>query len=377
MDGNDELLSASEENRDIVAPSGRKSLIMLLFSTDKTLFVICLMLLIFAFGMLVFVPDSVTFVVCADFAILGVVLTCYHCRDRSHAFVLLLGTMALALVAGCEVFYMKDAFAGSQYDRMNTVFKFYFQAWVLFSVACSAGLFFILDSFRAVSNSPFLFKIVYGIKLWWGFILLMLVLASMVYPLTAPYERYASISGTFSPTYVGSTSGMGWLGSLGNLERTNSLDGLEYLKNCQPLSCPYSDSAGDYAAIRWLNANIQGDPVIVEAVGDDYSFYGRISAFTGLPTLMGWVGHEVQWRLAWLKNDANNAEFQQRSSDVVQIYTSPDPHVILSLMARYKAQYLYVGPLEKTKYQNVDLHRYSKFMQIVYNAEGVTIYKVR
>ena len=377
MDGNNELLSASEENRDIVAPSGRKSLIMLLFSTDKTLFVICLMLLIFAFGMLVFVPDSVTFVVCADFAILGVVLTCYHCRDRSHAFVLLLGTMALALVAGCEVFYMKDAFAGSQYDRMNTVFKFYFQAWVLFSVACSAGLFFILDSFRAVSNSPFLFKIVYGIKLWWGFILLMLVLASMVYPLTAPYERYASISGTFSPTYVGSTSGMGWLGSLGNLERTNSLDGLEYLKNCQPLSCPYSDSAGDYAAIRWLNANIQGDPVIVEAVGDDYSFYGRISAFTGLPTLMGWVGHEVQWRLAWLKNDANNAEFQQRSSDVVQIYTSPDPHVIFSLMARYKAQYLYVGPLEKTKYRNVDLHRYSKFMQIVYNAEGVTIYKVR
>ena len=378
MDGNNELFYPGVKKiENIVAPSGRKSLIMLLFSTDKTLFVICLMLLIFAFGMLVFVPDSVTFVVCADFAILGVVLTCYHCRDRSHAFVLLLGTMALALVAGCEVFYMKDAFAGSQYDRMNTVFKFYFQAWVLFSVACSAGLFFILDSFRAVSNSPFLFKIVYGIKLWWGFILLMLVLASMVYPLTAPYERYASISGTFSPTYVGSTSGMGWLGSLGNLERTNSLDGLEYLKNCQPLSCPYSDSAGDYAAIRWLNANIQGDPVIVEAVGDDYSFYGRISAFTGLPTLMGWVGHEVQWRLAWLKNDANNAEFQQRSSDVVQIYTSPDPHVILSLMARYKAQYLYVGPLEKTKYQNVDLHRYSKFMQIVYNAEGVTIYKVR
>ena len=378
VDGDNELLSASEENRDMVVPSGRKSLIKYLFSSDQTVFLTCLMLLTFAFGMLILLPGSVTFIVCADFAILGVVLTCYHCRDRSHAFVLLLGTTALAIVAGCEVLYMKDAFAGSQYDRMNTVFKFYFQAWVLFSVACSAGLFFILDGFRAVSkSSPLLFRIVYGIKLWWGFILLMLVLASMVYPLTAPYERYASDSGTFSPTYVGSTSGLGWLGSLGNLERTNSLDGLEYLKNCQSLSCPYPNSAGDYAAIRWLNANIQGDPVIVEAVGDDYSFYGRISSFTGLPTLMGWVGHEVQWRLAWLKDDANNAEFQQRSSDVVQIYTSPDSHVILSLMASYKAQYLYVGPLEMTKYSTADLHRYSKFMQIVYNAEDVTIYKVR
>ena len=103
----------SEESRDIVVPSERKSLITYLFSTDRTLFLICLMLLIFAFGMLVFVPNSVTFVVCADFAILGVVLTCYHCRDRSHAFILLLGTTALAIVAGCEVFYMKDAFAGT------------------------------------------------------------------------------------------------------------------------------------------------------------------------------------------------------------------------------------------------------------------------
>jgi YYY domain-containing protein len=373
-----ELLHANEEEQDIPASSNKKLIMTPLFSTVQKVFFICLIIWAFVFAILVFLPNSPTFVVGISFAILGVVLMCYHRRDRSHAFALLLGATAFALVAGCEIFYLKDAFADSQYDRMNTVFKFYFQAWVLLSVACSAGLFFILDGFRAVSkSSPFLFKIVYSIKAWWGLMLLMLVLASIVYPLTAPYERYASSSGTFSPTYVGSTSSLGWLGSLGNLERTNSLDGLEYLKDCQPLSCPYANSAGDYAAIRWLNAHIQGDPVIVEAVGDDYSYYGRISAFTGLPTLMGWVGHEIQWRLTWLKNDANNAELQQRSSDVAQIYTSPDPHVVFSLMAHYKAQYLYVGPLEMAKYTNADLHRYSRFMQIVYNAEGVTIYKVR
>jgi uncharacterized membrane protein len=155
------------------------------------------------------------------------------------------------------------------------------------------------------------------------------------------------------------------------------LDGLEYLKNCRPASCPYANSADDYAAIRWLNAHVQGNPVIVEAMGDDYSFYGRISAFTGLPTLMGWAGHEQQWRLTWLENDANNAEYQRRSPDINKIYTSPDVHVILSLMARYKAQYLYVGPLEIEKYPNATLHRYNAFMQVVYKSKGVTIYKVR
>ena len=331
----------------------------------------------FSLLVLVVVPNSATFVVGSNFAILGAALMCYHCRDRSYAFVLLLGATAFALVAGCEIFFLKDAFDTTVLNRMNTVFKFYFQAWILLSVACSAGLFFILDGFRSVSkDSPFLFQIVRGIRLSWGLILLVLVLASMVYPLTAPYGRYASGGGTFSSTYRGATDSLGWLGSLENLERTNSLDGLEYLKNCAGPSCPYTNSADDYAAIRWLNANIQGDPVIVEAIGDDYSFYGRISAFTGLPTLMGWVGHEDQWRLTWLNNNANNAEFQRRGSDIDQIYTSSDPHVVLSLMAHYKAQYLYIGPLEITKYTNVNLYRYNAFMKVVYKAKGVTIYKV-
>ncbi len=364
------LLTRSQENAALATPQD---------FTARFLILTYLIPWICSLLILVLVPNSATFVVGSNFAILGAVLMCYHYRDSSHAFVLLLGATAFALIAGCEFFFLKDAFADTVFNRMNTVFKFYFQAWVLLSVACSAGLFLILDSFRSVSkNSPSLFQIVVGgMRLCWILILLGLILASMVYPLTAPYERYASDGGTFSPTYQGSTNSLGWLGSLVNLEHTNSLDGLEYLKNCQPWSCPYTNSAGDYAAIRWLNAHAQGDPVIVEAMGDDYSFYGRISAFTGLPTLMGWAGHEQQWRLTWLENDANNAEYQRRAPDIDQIYTSPDAHVVLSLMAHYKAQYLYVGQLEIQKYPTTNLHRYSAFMQIVYQSKGVTIYRIR
>ncbi|HEY6284596.1 MAG TPA: hypothetical protein VIX20_02940, partial [Ktedonobacteraceae bacterium] len=136
---------------------------------------------------------------------------------------------------------------------------------------------------------------------------------------------------------------------------------------------------GDYAAIRWLNSHVQGSPVIVEAYnpqGGDYSDYGRISAFTGLPTLMGWAGHEYQWRVNWL-NDAYNAnDFYRRGADITAIYTNTNPGTVLSLMNRYNAHYLYVGSLEKTTYPQANLTRFSGFMQTVYSANGVTIYRV-
>ena len=137
---------------------------------------------------------------------------------------------------------------------------------------------------------------------------------------------------------------------------------------------------GDYAAIQWINSHIQGDPVIVEAFdtqgGGDYSDYSRISAFTGLPTLMGWLGHEYQWRVNWLNKDYNAADFYRRGADIDQIYTSTNPNLVLALLARYNARYLYVGPLEQQTYSKANLQRFSSFMPIVYSAYGVTIYEV-
>jgi uncharacterized membrane protein len=115
----------------------------------------------------------------------------------------------------------------------------------------------------------------------------------------------------------------------------------------------------------------------VESIGPDYSDYARISAFTGLPTPMGWVGHEYQWRVNWLNRGNNATEFDQRSADIDMIYTSADPQTVLSLLARYHAQYLIVGPLEQAKYPKVNLQRFGTFMQVVYTAYGDTIYQVK
>ena len=306
--------------------------------------------LLIGFALLIFVAlkNSLWFVISGCIAVLGFELALYHLHDRARAFTLLLGTLAFTLIAMTEIVYLRDVFA-QFYPRMNTVFKFYFQAWALLAITSGTGLYFIVEAFR--ESTPLA-----GLHLWtrrfgkaaWSLIFILLLLAGMIYPIVGSYQRYDQFA-----------------------QRTNSLDGMTYLKYYSP---------GDYYAIRWLNDHVQGDPVIVEAFapqgGGDYSDYDRISAFTGLPTIVGWAGHEYQWRVNWLNRDLNAADFYRRGGDVNTIYTSTDPQTVLTLMARYQAQYLYVGNLEVTTYPNSNLTRFAQFMQIVYSAHGVTIYKV-
>jgi YYY domain-containing protein len=310
---------------------------------------------LFSFVGLVVIQNGATMLICLNIAVAGLILLFYTIGDRAQAFTLLLGVTAFTLVAGCEVFYLRDVFADI-YPRMNTVFKFYFQAWVLLSIATGAGLYFVIEAFRSfkvsTSTTRWLRR---GLAGTWGACIVLLFLAGMVYPIVAPFARYAQLNPSTHQFY---------------LQRTNSLDGLIYLK---------TDPAnpGDYAAIRWLNANVQGNPGIIEAIGDDYSNYARISAFTGLPAPMGWVGHEYQWRVNWFNKSDNTAEFQRRGGDIDLIYSSPSSEQVLALMGRYHAQYLYVGALEHAKYPTANLGRFGSFMQVVYNANGVTIYRVK
>ncbi len=344
-----------EESGEQVADIQAKETVSSNLSWTVRLLLVVLYLLLSLLA-LKFIPNSITFVVCTCLAVLAVIVMFYNLKDRSHAFALLLGGTAFALVAGCEIFFLRDAFAGSIDERMNTVFKFYFQAWALLSIASGSALFFILESFRPLSSSSFAVRWSQrGVLVVWSLFLLALMAASSIYPIVAPYQRFVQVNPQTN-TY--------------GLTHDFSLDGLDYLRTTP-------GSEGDYYAIRWLNANVKGDPVIVEAVGDDYSSYGRISAFTGLPTIMGWAGHEVQWRLNWLNNPVNAVNFNRRETDVQLIYTSLNSSVVLSTMAHYNAQYLYVGTLEYTRYPNANLHRFSSFMQVVYNADGTTIYKVK
>jgi YYY domain-containing protein len=230
------------------------------------------------------------------------------------------GLLAFAgglLILGVELFYIRDIFG----TRMNTVFKLYYQAWVLFATGAAAAVYMLLTS-----------------RL--GRILAGLAVAALVPGLL------------YGPLAVWSRS----------LERTGppTLDGLAWLRLTQP------DEA---AAVDWLWASVQGSPVIVEAVGPSYSEYGRVSARTGLPTVLGWPGHEVQWR-------GSDRPFRGREQDVDAIYSVRDLARLKELLSRYRVRYVYFGRLEQTRYGPEAGEWLTRQLKPVFRAGEVTIFEV-
>ena len=250
-------------------------------------------------------------------------------REATLAFPLLLLAAAAYLLAAAELFYLVDFFG----NRMNTVFKFYYQAWLLLGIAGAFGLYYWHSRRAARSDSA-------RAGNYAGLLLAGLLLAaSLYYPLGATLER------------------TGWFRE-GHTFRDNTLDGLAYIRDEAP---------GEYAAIQWLREEAEYGRM-VEAVGDDYSAYGRVSAATGLPTVLGWPGHEHQWR-------GSTELFDGRAEEVAQIYQSPDPAAVRRLLEKYNIRYVYLGRRERASYGVSDLPNMDGLAQPVFRQGGVVIYQ--
>jgi uncharacterized membrane protein len=164
---------------------------------------------------------------------------------------------------------------------------------------------------------------------------MLLIAAGLVYPVLAIPARSSEQSGALT------------------------LDGAAYLAEMV---------TDDYIAIAWLNENVSGAPVILETPGGAYEYQGRVSAHTGLPTLLGWAGHERQWR-------GNYDEQALREPDIETLYTSVDPVEVLSLLDKYSVSYIYVGPLERGRFPAAGLAKFAGMMETVYDTGAVTIYR--
>jgi uncharacterized membrane protein len=151
----------------------------------------------------------------------------------------------------------------------------------------------------------------------------------------------------------------------GHFDPEPTLDGTAYLAESQ---------ADDYAATAWLNEYVAGAPTILEAPGNSGSSYvyeGRVSTLTGLPTLLGWAGHESQWRGSY-------AVQSEREPDIEAIYGEvSDMEGTQALLEEYGVSYVYVGPLERSRYDPRALQKFARFMDVAYENEGVTIYRMR
>ena len=133
------------------------------------------------------------------------------------------------------------------------------------------------------------------------------------------------------------------------------------------------DLSADYHAIRWLQDNVQGSPVVLEGLTPNYRWGGRVSVYTGLPTIVGWQWHQEQqrWGYGWA--------VAGRARDVDRIYATPDPAEALDLMRKYGVEYVYVGRLERLYYPAHGLAKFDEAMALeqVYRTDQVRIYRLR
>ena len=217
-----------------------------------------------------------------------------------------------------EFFYLRDQFGW----RMNTIFKFYFQVWIVFSLAAAfsiAEINFRMKNVLEKVLSISLITIIMGTGLF--------------YPLFAIKDKTNSFQ---------------------NLEW--SLDGNKYFQVSNPL---------EYEAINFLQNSPFG--VVAEAVGGSYSGYGRVSKFTGLPTVLGWPGHESQWR-----GGAN--EIGNRESDIKELYITSNWDYAKTILEKYEIRYVFLGLSEKNTYLVSEGKFNDNLTKVFENAE-VTIYE--
>lgn len=227
------------------------------------------------------------------------------------------------LALGPEFLYLRDNFG----IRMNTLFKFYFQTWVLWSLAGAFGLWRLWQAARKGARALLLAGA--GLGLLPGLV--------------------------FLPAALWSKTG--------GFAAAPTLDGLAYFAR---------DDPHDWAAIQWLQAHAAPGEVIVEGSRGAYwveGRSGRISMATGLPTLLGWANHESQWRGEYFEQVAG------RQDELRQIYTGRDWGETQSLLDRYRVKYILVSDLERAWYQPLQQEKLEQNLEAVFASGDLVIYQ--
>ena len=254
--------------------------------------------------------------------------------SASLQFALLAVAVALFLVMGAELFHLNDLFG----NRMNTVFKLYYQAWALLAVAGAVGLYH-WTQVRTASD------------------------AARRGPLPATVLAIAAVSIAAAFLFLPAAI---WT-KTDHLRTKATLDGTAWVLDSDP---------GEWSAYQWLLEHARGGDVIVEALpldqakrptGDYQAGIARVSARTGQPAVLGWPGHEHQWG----RDDAAIAE---RARDIDTIYRSTDAQTVRAALAKYGVRYVIAGALERQTYGVEVNARLAAVLPPAYSGPGVVVY---
>jgi uncharacterized membrane protein len=202
---------------------------------------------------------------------------------------------------------------------MNTMFKFGLHSWLLLSVAIPV----LAERAWRKTAHKFLFQCLSSV----------LILALLVYPVVVIAQQAYR-----DPPYT--------------------LDGWDELQRIH---------YGDWRGASWLTY-MSGNPVVLEAVGDAYTYTSRISAHTGLPTVLGWQGHLFQHGITW-------DEIARRKDAVNLIYNSTSMNDALPPLDLYNVSYVFIGEVERQRYAKEGLAKFSALPK-AFEEKDVVMYRV-
>lgn len=273
-------------------------------------------------------------------------LAVFRRSSRETLFVVAVAAAALGALGLPELVAVKG-----DVGRMNTVFKFYLQAWILLAVLAGPGIVLLARALLAGrAGTP---RRVPAWGLAWAVVAAALLLATAVYPLLATRVKVGLRFAPLPPT----------------------LDGMAYMQHAA-----YTDRGrdldlpSDYRAIRWMLENVEGTPVVMEGTAPLYHWGARFSIYTGLPAVLGWDWHQKQQRWGYQE------QVDQRQRDVARFYEAPDIPTARAILRKYDVRFVVVGGLERAYYSAAGLAKLDRMvgseLEVAYRDGSVTIYRV-
>ncbi|HPN56307.1 MAG TPA: DUF2298 domain-containing protein [Candidatus Omnitrophota bacterium] len=240
-------------------------------------------------------------------------------------FILALIIAAWVLILIPEIIYVKDIYP--EHPRANTMFKFTLQSFIFMGIATGwvAGFIWLKDFIPDNKSRK-------GIQSALTLVISLTVCLLLIFPYFGYRDRYG-------------------------FKNFKGLNGLNWLKEKYP---------EDYAGILWLNAHVSGQPVILEAVGTSYSDFSRVSAFTGLPTVVGWPVHEWLWRGSY---DIP----APRIEDVKSMYEQPFSLASARMFEKYMVDYIFVGDKEREAYPDLRSDQLRALGDVVFQNGGTFV----
>jgi uncharacterized membrane protein len=280
-------------------------------------------------------------------------------------FLIVIFLYSVGLIFFAEFFYFKDIYPA--HFRSNTMFKLGYQAFMMCSMLSA---YVIIHTIRQSAGS----RQLSAFRKWGRRIFFLLLLPQLFLVSIFPFfsirsyfgglQVYKGLYGLqwFEREFPDDYQAMLWLkkqvSSLGqNVERHNSTSFLKDLSQTD-----------NHVHDNFFTSHLERIPVILEADGDSYTDYGRMSAFAGVPTVIGWGVHEWLWRGTY-------DVVSPRKEEVLLVYEGIDDEKRLDVLAKYNIQYIVVGQLERQKFLNLNDQAIMQIGREVFRSGNTVIYE--